>query len=333
MGQDLDRLLKTVENRYNHAQSIQLDFSETYAAHHRPAQTESGVLYLRKPGRMRWEYSSPAGKVFLSDGKERVFIYARRASRREGQPEAIGRRYGRRWRFCWGNWTSPASSNLSVRGPKAAAPGSRRSRNPRTWLIRKWNFWRPPTVRLRKCGSPARTNRNSISHSATSGERGARRFAVHFLRHRGYRDRGGGTIDAMSEFVLKYADARARSTARSSRGNSGQEIRERYSKQGFLVYSVEAKAIRHQSFGRDQHPRTAQEDRHGEIPDLQSAVRYADSRGTPHSEGARPSCRPADRSEIDAPHQRRTGRGSQRRAALRSVPARRAFSRSFMSPP
>jgi outer membrane lipoprotein carrier protein len=74
-SKDLDRLLKSVESRYNHAQSIQLDFSETYAGHHRPVQTESGVLYLRKPGRMRWEYASPVGKVFLSDGKN-VILYS-----------------------------------------------------------------------------------------------------------------------------------------------------------------------------------------------------------------------------------------------------------------
>ena len=71
---DLDNLLKTIEGRYNRTQSLKLDFSETYAGTGRPAQTESGVLYLRKPGRMRWEYASPAGKVFLSDGKE-VFQY------------------------------------------------------------------------------------------------------------------------------------------------------------------------------------------------------------------------------------------------------------------
>jgi outer membrane lipoprotein carrier protein len=35
---------------------------------------DSGVLYLRKPGRMRWDYKSPAGKIFLSDGKD-VFLY------------------------------------------------------------------------------------------------------------------------------------------------------------------------------------------------------------------------------------------------------------------
>ena len=70
----LDSLLKSVENRYNRAQSLRLDFSETYAGSNRPVQSESGVLYLRKPGRMRWEYSSPPGKIFLSDGKE-VFLY------------------------------------------------------------------------------------------------------------------------------------------------------------------------------------------------------------------------------------------------------------------
>jgi outer membrane lipoprotein carrier protein len=63
-----------VEARYNRAQSLKLDFSETYAAPGRPVQSESGTLYLRKPGRMRWDYSSPAGKIFLSDGKD-VYLY------------------------------------------------------------------------------------------------------------------------------------------------------------------------------------------------------------------------------------------------------------------
>src|SRR5262245_47536781 len=30
------------------------------------------MLFLRKPGRMRWQYTYPAGKLFLSDGK---FVY------------------------------------------------------------------------------------------------------------------------------------------------------------------------------------------------------------------------------------------------------------------
>jgi outer membrane lipoprotein carrier protein len=73
-AESIEPLLKTVEARYNRAQSLKLDFSESYASSRRPVQNDSGVLYLRKPGRMRWEYSSPAGKLFLSDGKE-VYLY------------------------------------------------------------------------------------------------------------------------------------------------------------------------------------------------------------------------------------------------------------------
>jgi outer membrane lipoprotein carrier protein len=71
---DTDALLKKVEAYYNHSQSLKLDFSESYAGTRRPAQKESGTLYLRKPGKMRWDYTSPAGKVFISDGKD-VILY------------------------------------------------------------------------------------------------------------------------------------------------------------------------------------------------------------------------------------------------------------------
>lgn len=67
-------LLHKIENRYNSTQSLTLLFSETYSGAMRPSQTESGTLYLRKPGRMRWEYSNPPGKIFLSDGKD-VYLY------------------------------------------------------------------------------------------------------------------------------------------------------------------------------------------------------------------------------------------------------------------
>jgi outer membrane lipoprotein carrier protein len=32
------------------------------------------VLYLRKPGQMRWEYSNPAGKLFLTDAKQIYYV-------------------------------------------------------------------------------------------------------------------------------------------------------------------------------------------------------------------------------------------------------------------
>ena len=35
-------------------------------------RTETGTLLLRKPGRMRWSYDAPVGKVFLLDGKNAI---------------------------------------------------------------------------------------------------------------------------------------------------------------------------------------------------------------------------------------------------------------------
>jgi outer membrane lipoprotein carrier protein len=66
---DLDPLLKTVERRYNRAQTLEVYFNEAYKGPGQPRRTEAGKLTLRKPGRMRWDYTSPEGKLFVSDGK------------------------------------------------------------------------------------------------------------------------------------------------------------------------------------------------------------------------------------------------------------------------
>src|SRR6201999_2228189 len=54
--------------RYNQLHSLKAGFTETYEGLGL-RRTESGTLSLLKPGRMRWDYSSPAGKIFLLDGK------------------------------------------------------------------------------------------------------------------------------------------------------------------------------------------------------------------------------------------------------------------------
>ena len=69
---DVPRTLKGVEDRYNRTQTLQLSFTESYQQGGR-ARVEKGDLFLRKPGRMRWQYTAPAGKLFVSDGK---FIYS-----------------------------------------------------------------------------------------------------------------------------------------------------------------------------------------------------------------------------------------------------------------
>jgi outer membrane lipoprotein carrier protein len=70
---DVDPILKGVENRYNTAKTIQVDFLETYAGRARNT-TEKGTLFLLRPGHMRWQYSSPPGKLWMSDGKD-VYSY------------------------------------------------------------------------------------------------------------------------------------------------------------------------------------------------------------------------------------------------------------------
>ncbi|HEV3333052.1 MAG TPA: outer membrane lipoprotein carrier protein LolA [Bryobacteraceae bacterium] len=65
----LDELLNRTEGRYNHAQTLQVVFTEQYTPPGSIRRTESGTLLLRKPGRMRGEYSQPKGKLFVSDGK------------------------------------------------------------------------------------------------------------------------------------------------------------------------------------------------------------------------------------------------------------------------
>jgi len=65
----LDTLLKNVEGRYNRAKSLQVLFTEHYTPSRNATRTESGTLMLRKPARMRWDYSQPKGKLLVEDGK------------------------------------------------------------------------------------------------------------------------------------------------------------------------------------------------------------------------------------------------------------------------
>jgi outer membrane lipoprotein carrier protein len=69
---EVHAIAQAVDNHYNHLRTLQTEFTESY----RGAgieRTESGSLWLKKPGKMRWEYRSPREKLFLSDGKDAWF--------------------------------------------------------------------------------------------------------------------------------------------------------------------------------------------------------------------------------------------------------------------
>jgi outer membrane lipoprotein carrier protein len=69
---DVHAIAQAVDERYNHLHSLQADFTEIYRGAGME-RTESGTLWLKKTGKMRWQYRSPREKLFLSDGKDAWF--------------------------------------------------------------------------------------------------------------------------------------------------------------------------------------------------------------------------------------------------------------------
>ena len=65
---DVHSLAQRVDQHYNNLHSLKAGFTESYVGLGMHRQ-ESGTLLLLKPGRMRWDYTSPPGKLFLLDGK------------------------------------------------------------------------------------------------------------------------------------------------------------------------------------------------------------------------------------------------------------------------
>ena len=65
-------LAAAVDAHYNHLRSLQAEFAEVYRGSGMD-RNESGTLWLKKPGKMRWEYRSPKEKLFVSNGKDAWF--------------------------------------------------------------------------------------------------------------------------------------------------------------------------------------------------------------------------------------------------------------------
>ncbi len=70
---DVHKLAGAVDRRYNNLQSMETAFTEIYRGPGGVNRSESGTLYLKRPGRMRWDYREPRPKLFISDGKTAWF--------------------------------------------------------------------------------------------------------------------------------------------------------------------------------------------------------------------------------------------------------------------
>jgi len=65
---ELRRLADAVDKHYNSLTTLEASFRESFRGGGL-ARSESGKVWLKKTGKMRWEYQSPVSKLFVTDGK------------------------------------------------------------------------------------------------------------------------------------------------------------------------------------------------------------------------------------------------------------------------
>src|SRR6266576_2375177 len=85
---DIKNLAAAVDAHYNHLRSLEAEFTEVYRGSGMD-RTESGTLWLKKPGKMRWEYRSPKEKLFVSNGKDVWFYVPEDGQARKSQAKHL----------------------------------------------------------------------------------------------------------------------------------------------------------------------------------------------------------------------------------------------------
>jgi outer membrane lipoprotein carrier protein len=68
-AQDLQALAASIQQHYDRVRDFRADFTHAYEGGIlRKKTVEYGTVAIRKPGRMRWSYTRPEEKLFVSDG-------------------------------------------------------------------------------------------------------------------------------------------------------------------------------------------------------------------------------------------------------------------------
>jgi outer membrane lipoprotein carrier protein len=66
-----ETLARSLEQRYDGVRDFAADFVHTYRGGVlRKQATERGTVAIKKPGKMRWSYTTPEKKTFVSDGRK-----------------------------------------------------------------------------------------------------------------------------------------------------------------------------------------------------------------------------------------------------------------------
>ena len=68
-AQRLNRVIDGVEKHYNSPSSLQMEFVQSMDYQGQQRLSESGMVFLQQPGRMRLDYTKPSGKFSVSDGE------------------------------------------------------------------------------------------------------------------------------------------------------------------------------------------------------------------------------------------------------------------------
>ncbi len=66
---ELDQLVNALQGKYLRLNTLTAEFTQIYNAPGERTRRESGQLQLKKPGKMRWDYTTPEAKLYVSDGK------------------------------------------------------------------------------------------------------------------------------------------------------------------------------------------------------------------------------------------------------------------------
>src|SRR5207249_2897994 len=198
---------------------------------------EIGTLFLRKPGRMRWQYTAPAGKLFLSDGK---FVYVvvpdsprvqkMKAKETDDMRAPLAFLLGRlHFEKDFQNFQSRTEGEDTWVTADAKKPDL---------IFSKLEFEVTPQFQIRRL----RVTYQDLSVLDFRFDQEKRNPPLDAKVFQ-FELPSGAMVEEivnypMADFVLKYADARGEIHQQTASAGSENEVRERYSQQGFLIYSI-----------------------------------------------------------------------------------------------
>src|SRR5690349_14617332 len=59
IDKDLDKALEGLQKKYSQVRDLKMEFIQSERSPRRPPKTATGMLVLKRPGMMRWEYKTP----------------------------------------------------------------------------------------------------------------------------------------------------------------------------------------------------------------------------------------------------------------------------------